>query len=78
MLRHACRVSALYMQIILRWFGAGFESYEYRAIQGANGKEFDRFIEKCTLEYVQDLHVKSEFALHNDLYDYELDEDDDD
>lgn len=74
MLRHACRVSALYMQIILRWFSAGFQSYEYSAIRNANGKEFDRFIEKCTLKYVQDLHVKSEFALHNDLYDYELNE----
>lgn len=54
MLRHACRVSALYMQIILRWFSAGFQSYEYSAIRNANGKEFDRFIEKCTLKYVQD------------------------
>ncbi len=78
MLMHACRVSALYMQIILRWFSAGFESYEYHAIQGASGKEYDRFIEKCTLEYVQDLHMKGEFALHNDLYDYELDKDDED
>jgi hypothetical protein len=32
MLRHACRVSALYMQIILRWFSTGFESYEYNCI----------------------------------------------
>lgn len=78
MLRHACRVSALYMQIILRWFSTGFESYEYRNIQGGNGREYDRFIEKCTLEYVQNLHMKSEFALHKDLYDYELAEDDDD
>lgn len=66
------------MQIILRWFSPGFESHDYRAILDANGKEFDLFIEKCTLEYVQNLHVKNEFALHNDLYDYELDEDDDD
>jgi hypothetical protein len=74
MLRHACRVSALYVQIILRWFSVGFESHEYRAVQNANGKEFDHFIEMCTLTYVQDLHVKSAFALHNDLYDYELNE----
>jgi hypothetical protein len=74
MLRHACRVSALYMQIILRWFSAGFQSYEYRAIRNGNGKEFDRFIEKCTLRYLQDLHMKGEFALHNDLYDYEFNE----
>ena len=79
MLRHACRVSALYMQIILRWFSPGFESYDYCAILDANGKEFDRFIENCTLKYIHDLHVKSAFALHNDLYGYdgdELDEDD--
>lgn len=76
MLRHACRVSALHMQINLRWFSPGFESYDYRAIQNGNGKEFDRFIEKCTLEYVQDLHVKSAFALHHDLFSGdELDED---
>ncbi|MFM0025328.1 hypothetical protein PQR70_03475 [Paraburkholderia madseniana] len=75
MLRHACRVSALYMQIILRWYSAGFQSYNYNSIRDAHGKEFDRFIDKCTLEYVLDLHVKSDFALHNDLYDYdELDE----
>ncbi|MHB1566111.1 MAG: hypothetical protein ACYCXG_05270 [Acidiferrobacter sp.] len=67
MLRHACRVSALYIQIILRWFSPGFESYEYRAILDANGKEFDRFIEECTPKYIQDLHVESDFALHNDF-----------
>lgn len=78
LLRHACRVSALYLQIILRWFCTGFDSYDYNAILNANGKEFDGFIEKCTLEYIQDLHVKSAFALHNDLYDSdELDDDED-
>ena len=76
MLRHACRVSALYMQVILRWFSTGFKSYEYNIISNADGKEFDRFIEKCTLKYIQDLHVKSDFALHDDLYGYdELDKD---
>ncbi|WP_321885970.1 hypothetical protein [Paraburkholderia bannensis] len=55
------------MQIILRW--------GYHSIRSARGKEFDLFIDKCTLEYVRDLHVKGEVALHNDLYDYgELDE----
>lgn len=68
-LRHACRVSALYIQIILRWFSTGFESYEYECILSAYGREFDRFIEQCTLQYIQNLHVKGEFALHNNLYD---------
>lgn len=74
MLRHACRVSALYMQIILRWLSPGFESHDYRAIHNGIGKEFERFIEKCTLEYIQDLRVKSAFALHGDLF--SIDDDD--
>ncbi len=76
MLRHVCRVSALYMQIILRWFSPGFESYNYNSILDAHGEEFDRFIEKFTLQYVQGLHVKSVFALHHDIYDSEELEDD--
>jgi hypothetical protein len=77
MLRYACRVAALYIQIILRWFSTGFESYEYNANLNADGREFEHFINKCTLKYIQDLHMKGDFALHNDLYDYdELDEGD--
>lgn len=78
MLRHACRVSALYIQIILRWYTVGFESYDYHSIQNAHGKEFDRFIRKCTFEYVLNLHVKGDFAFHYDLFDYdELDKNSD-
>jgi len=68
MLRHACRVSALYIQIILRWFSPGFESHDYRAIQNGIGKDFDWFIANCTLAYIRDLHVKSSFSLHDDLF----------
>ncbi|MGY3040811.1 hypothetical protein ACVWWQ_002442 [Rhodanobacter sp. TND4EL1] len=78
MLRHACRVASLYMQIILRWFSPGFESYDYSAMRDADGKEFDRFIEKCSLAYVLDLHLKGNFALHDGLYDDEDDEDGED
>ncbi len=75
MLRHACRVASLYMQIILRWFSPGFESYDYKALRDANGKEFHRFIKKCNLEYILDLHLKGDFALHEGLYDFEDDDD---
>lgn len=75
LLRHACRVAALYTQIILRWFSPGFESYEHNAMRDAPGKEFDRFTEKCTLKYVLDLHLKSDFALHQDHYVYGDDDD---
>jgi hypothetical protein len=74
MLRHACRVAALYIQIILRWFTTGFESYDYSSISHAYGKEYDHFIENCTLEYILNLHQKSNFALHQDLYAYDEDD----
>ena len=77
MLRHACRVAALYTQIILRWFSRGFESYDYKSMRDADGKEFDYFIKNCTLEYVLRLHTKSDFALHKDLFDYCDGEDED-
>lgn len=69
MLSHACRVSALYIQIILRWFSPGFESYDYNSMRDAYGEEFDEFIKNCTFEYVQNLHLKGSFALHHGLYD---------
>lgn len=68
MLRHACRVASLYLQIILRWFSPGFESRDYNAIRDAHGKEVDRFIKECSLAYVLDLHLKGDFALHDGLY----------
>lgn len=75
MLRHACRVAALYTQVILRWFSPGFESYDYISMQGW-GKEFERFKERCTLEYVLNLHHQSDFAFHQDHYRYDDDDDD--
>jgi len=73
MLRHACRVAALYTQIIFRWFSPGFESDDYNSMMSW-GREFDRFKERCTLEYVLDLHRHSDFALHQDHYRYDEDE----
>lgn len=77
MLRHACRVAALYTQIIFRWFSPGFESNDFKYML-SYGKEFDRFKERCTHEYVLDLHQKSDFALHQDHYRFDDDDDDDD
>jgi len=74
MLRHACRVAALYTQIIFRWFCTGFSSHDYLSMQGW-GKEFDRFNERCTLEYVLNLHLQSDFALHQDHFRYDEEDD---
>ena len=77
MLRHACRVSALYVQIILRWFSNGFRSDNYNSVLNGNAKTIERFFDNCTLDYVQDLHVKSDFALHQDHYVYDENDDED-
>jgi hypothetical protein len=73
MLRHACQVAALYTQIIFRWFSPGFESEDYTSMLGW-GKEFDRFKERCTLEYILNLHQHSDFAFHQDHYCYDDDD----
>lgn len=69
LLNHACRVSALYIQVIFRGYSPGFHSYEFNAMLDANGEEFERFIEKCNFEYVRNLHLKNSFALHKGLFD---------
>lgn len=73
LLRHACRISGLYIQIILRGFSPGFESHDYRALEGANGIEFERYLEGCTIEYIKDLHIQGEFAFHKGIYQFDTD-----
>jgi hypothetical protein len=74
LLNHACRISALYMQVIFRGYSPGFCSDDFNSILNANGDEYERFIKKCTLEYVKNLHLKNSFALHHNFYE-EHDED---
>lgn len=68
LLNHACRVSALYMQVIFRGFCPGFSSYEFNAMQDANGEEFEKFLDRCTVEYIRNLHLKGPFALYKGLF----------
>jgi hypothetical protein len=65
LLNHACRVSSLYMQVIFRGYSSGFNSYDFKAMLNANGKEFERFVQNCNIEYVRNLHQKNSFALHH-------------
>ncbi|MFZ6673654.1 hypothetical protein [Undibacterium sp. Xuan67W] len=74
LLNHACRVSALYIQVIFRGYSPGFNSHEFNAMLHANGEEFDRFLKNCNLEYIKNLHLKNSFALHHNLY-HEYDDD---
>ncbi len=68
LLKHGCRIAALYMQIILHGFCDRFESEDYKAMLDAHGHEFEDFIKRCTLAYVRDLHSEGDFALNNGLY----------
>jgi hypothetical protein len=68
LLKHGCRTAALYIQIILHGFCKRFESHDYQAMLDANGSEFERFLERCNLAYLKDLHLQGDFALHHGLF----------
>lgn len=68
LLQYACRVAGLYIQMIFTGFSAGFESYDYLALENANGIEFENFLAGCSLEYIKNLHVQGPFAFHKGLY----------
>lgn len=68
LLNHACRVTALYIQVIFRGYCPAFTSHEYKAISNGNGQEFNRFILNCNLEYIKDIHIKGLFAFHNNIF----------
>jgi hypothetical protein len=67
LLKHGCRTAVIYMQIILYGYCSEFQSDDYRMMEGANGPEFELFIKNCNLNYVKNLHLRSEFSLHNCL-----------
>lgn len=68
LLNHACRIAALYIQIIFIGYSPGFYSHDFHSIKNAPSKEYDRFIKKCTFEYIKNLHLKNSFALHRNMY----------
>lgn len=68
LLKHGCRVAALYIQIIFHGFCTSFESDDYQSMLNANGPEFERFVERCNVAYLKDLHLQNAFALHRGLY----------
>lgn len=68
LLNHACRIAALYIQVIFRGFSPGFQSEEFMAVLNAEGEEYEQFSEKCSLAYIRDIHMKGDFALSNGVY----------
>jgi hypothetical protein len=63
LLNHLCRVGVLYVQAFVGTFNEGFKSYEYSAIEGAYGPEFERFLSNCTPDYALSLHLSGPFRL---------------
>lgn len=65
LLAHASRISALYIQMLLKKYNEGFLSYEYKMTEGArdNCESFEYFIENCNLNYITNLHISGEFSL---------------
>lgn len=67
LLTYACRVGALYIQILIGNYNQGFLSHEYKMIKDAHGDEFEYFIENCTVNYVYHLHIAGKFSLTGTL-----------
>lgn len=65
LLQQSCRVTSLYAQMLLAKYNHGFLSYEYRNVERANGKAFDYFLENCTHEYANKLHLIQSFSIRN-------------
>ena len=64
LLHHASRSATIYIQALIKKYCNEFMSYEYDAIEGACGEEFDYFLENCTMPYVLSLHMQGIFSLH--------------
>lgn len=67
LLKHGCRMAAIYIQIIFYGYCAEFQSDDYGMMKNAHGPEFNMFIKDCNLSYVKNLHMRSKFSLCNDL-----------
>ncbi|MHB1758162.1 MAG: hypothetical protein ACYCT9_11770 [Leptospirillum sp.] len=69
LLNHSCRMSAIYIQILIERFNEGFNGHEYQSCADSYGPEFEYFIEHCTIDYIRSLHLKGKFSI-SDAFDY--------
>jgi hypothetical protein len=65
LLGRACRIAALYIQMLLVRYSDGFLSDEYAQVREARGAEFKRFLRNCTSEYAKSLHSTGKFEFEN-------------
>lgn len=70
LLGHSCRLSALYIQMLMERFNTGFLSDEYMFCKDADGPEFEWFTAHCNELYIRNLHLQGDFSLSS-AFDYE-------
>ncbi len=63
LLNQSCRMSAMYVQMLIRKYNTGFASDEYLYCIDEDGPEFEYFLTHCTVDYINNLHVQQEFSL---------------
>lgn len=69
LLKHACRLSALYIQMLMERFNTGFLSSGYKYCEGDTDPEFEYFIANCNADYILRLHLRGSFSLSG-AFDY--------
>lgn len=65
LLLHACRVSGIYIQMLISKYNSGFQSQEYQSVEGADDDESEYFLRNCTVDYGLKLHMLGEFSFEN-------------
>lgn len=71
LLNRSCRLSAVYIQMLMQTFNTGFMSEEYQSCVEASGRAFKHFVAHCNVGYIGVLHLKGNFSLA-DAFDYDL------
>jgi hypothetical protein len=72
LLNQSCRMSAMFIQMLLARFNDGFRSSEYRQMFDlVEEPEFEYFIANCTVGYLRHLHIRQRFTAHG-AFDYQV------
>ena len=62
-LMNSCRMSALYIQLLIGKYNIGMMSSEYKQLMQLRGEEFEKIKYQCTPQAYLDLHIKGRFDL---------------
>lgn len=62
-LMNSCRMSALYIQLLIGKYNTGMKSSEYKQLMQLRGENFEEIKCQCTPQAYLDLHIKGKFDL---------------